>query len=172
MISVRSTIFYACIFEFYKKISYLHIDRSAANIGSSNNQPNDPKQYGQYGGNYNPIQAAPPHHIPQPHFNPGHHMPHMPSNSDFYNQAGIFNNQLNGCSSSPCFNNAYCQSTGQYSFYCQCRQNYFGVRCERYHNPKGVLLGIVLGTVLPLFAIIIIVSIIIYICCLRRTKKY
>jgi len=51
-----------------------------------------------------------------------------------YNQAGIFNNQLNGCSSSPCFNGAYCQSTGQYSFTCQCRSNYYGVRCERFRK--------------------------------------
>ena len=164
---------------------YLKKDRSSANV--------DTRQYGP--NQYNSMQGSPTHNDPKPHFNPGYHHPFRPDlkpgsiysqgdsyynqgdsiynqGASIYNQAGILNNQLNGCSSSPCFNQAYCQSTGQYSFLCQCKSNYYGIRCERYHNPKGLLLGVVLGTVLPVFAIIIVVSIIVYICCLRRTKKY
>jgi hypothetical protein len=58
------------------------------------------------------------HHVPVPHFDPGFsvHRPKVPGYDQYqgpsnynqgpYNQAGIFNNQLNGCSSSPCFNGA------------------------------------------------------------------
>ena len=47
---------------------------------------------------------------------------------------------------------------------------YSGISCERYSLSGSVIVGIVLGTVIPIMAIIITIAIIVYVCCVRKTK--
>lgn len=55
----------------------------------------------------------------------------------YYNSGNLGysnNNQISGCSSSPCLNGATCQPYGPWGFKCSCGPNYYGYRCERFYK--------------------------------------
>ena len=45
-----------------------------------------------------------------------------------------------------------------------------GIRCESYSLSGSTIVAIVLGTVIPFIAIVITISIVVYVCCVRKTK--
>ncbi len=136
---------------------------------NSNQYPNNQyplnNQYGansQYGGLNN-------NQYGNDQYRPSGQLPYQPSGvlgGGYGQQGGVYGS--NPCQQRPCYNEGQCVPTGPYTFQCQCRYNYHGQRCENYRNPKAVLIGIVLGTVLPFFALVIICSCVAYFCCCKR----
>ena len=64
-----------------------------------------------------------------------------------------------------------CTSTGLYTYACVCKYNYVGYQCEQYRNQKATILAIVLGTVLPFFAIVLISICVAYFCCCNNSRR-